>query len=163
KKVPITIDQQPRMEGRQLFALVRLARGAKLPEKAATPARPERGEAPDQVAAAPTTQVAPDRAAAPGAAGQALPARTAPAPARRAGWRGGAGRGVVAAPALPAPDPPAFPRFRRPDDCKPGRLPFRGAGRAARGDPIRPRLRAPRPAGPAGRATRTPPAWPRRR
>jgi translation initiation factor IF-3 len=74
KKVPITVDQQPRMEGRQLFALVRLARGAKLPEKATAPVRP------DQVAAAPTTQVAPAGAAASGAAGEALPAVAAPAP-----------------------------------------------------------------------------------
>lgn len=34
EKVPITVDQQPRMEGRQLFALVRLAKGAKPSEKA---------------------------------------------------------------------------------------------------------------------------------
>jgi translation initiation factor IF-3 len=33
--VPITVHQQPRMEGRQLFALVHLAKGAKLPEKGA--------------------------------------------------------------------------------------------------------------------------------
>ncbi len=33
--VPVTVDQQPRMEGRQLFALVRLAKGAKVPEKGA--------------------------------------------------------------------------------------------------------------------------------
>ena len=32
---PINVVQQPRMEGRQLFALVHLAKGAKLPEKGA--------------------------------------------------------------------------------------------------------------------------------
>ena len=34
QKVPITVDQQPRMEGRQLFALVRLAKGAKVGDRA---------------------------------------------------------------------------------------------------------------------------------
>jgi translation initiation factor IF-3 len=34
-RVPITVHQQPRMECRQLFALVHLAKGAKLPEKGA--------------------------------------------------------------------------------------------------------------------------------
>jgi translation initiation factor IF-3 len=44
QKVPITIDEQPRMEGRQLFARVRLAKGTKAkaerPEQAAPAAGP---------------------------------------------------------------------------------------------------------------------------
>jgi hypothetical protein len=34
-KLAVTVDQQPRMEGRQLFALVRVAKGAKAPDKKA--------------------------------------------------------------------------------------------------------------------------------
>ena len=42
-KIAVTVDQQPRLEGRQLFALVRLAKGAKVAKK---PAAEGTGEAP---------------------------------------------------------------------------------------------------------------------
>ena len=48
KMLPITVDQQPRMEGRQLFALVRLAKGAKLPSERANGAA--RADAPEDAA-----------------------------------------------------------------------------------------------------------------
>jgi translation initiation factor IF-3 len=59
ERVAITVDQQPRMEGRQLFALVRVAKGARAGEKKA-PREP--GAASTATAAADGT-VAPDTAA----------------------------------------------------------------------------------------------------
>jgi translation initiation factor IF-3 len=53
KLVPINVVQQPRMEGRQLFALVHLAKGAKLPEKGAPERANGKAEQPDQPQAAP--------------------------------------------------------------------------------------------------------------
>jgi len=73
KMVPITVDQQPRMEGRQLFALVRLAKGAKLPEKssaARTDEKPEKG-----------ADVDPDAVPVSAPAAAAVPAPAAPSAA----------------------------------------------------------------------------------
>jgi len=56
-RVPISIDQPPRMEGRQLFALVRLAKGAKAKVPAAQPVEP--AEAVPSVDGAGTTIAAP--------------------------------------------------------------------------------------------------------
>ena len=63
ERVSITVDQQPRMEGRQLFALVRLAKG-RAGEKRPRAAAPEGDEA---AVEAPATDgvVAPEGAAAP--------------------------------------------------------------------------------------------------
>jgi translation initiation factor IF-3 len=60
ERVAITVDQQPRMEGRQLFALIRLAKGARAGEKKA-PREP--GAAPAASADAESV-VTPDTAAA---------------------------------------------------------------------------------------------------
>lgn len=70
--VPITVDQQPRMEGRQLFALVRLAKGAKAGEKSRE--RPEEAV----VAAAGSAETAAVLAS--GAVTQGASAASVPAP-----------------------------------------------------------------------------------
>ncbi|MBI3972295.1 MAG: translation initiation factor IF-3 [Chloroflexi bacterium] len=81
QKVPITVDQQPRMEGRQLFALVRLAKGtgAKAGEKKLAAEKSPAVAAPTDTVVAPSEQpveVAP-------AAAEAEPARAEPVPAAR--------------------------------------------------------------------------------
>jgi translation initiation factor IF-3 len=82
KLVPITVDQQPRMEGRQLFALVRLVKGAKVAERvngAAGAARAERADAsPAPAASAPDG--APANGSPPGAEGSPLPSVPTPKP-----------------------------------------------------------------------------------
>jgi translation initiation factor IF-3 len=71
-KIPITVDQSPRMEGRQMVALVRVAKGAKLADKKADQPEPA-AAAPDgldaPVAAAASETVAPAAVATNGAAG----------------------------------------------------------------------------------------------
>ena len=81
KMLPITVDQQPRMEGRQLFALVRLAKGAKLPSERANGAA--RADATDATGAEapPAAPAAPAGLGAPAA--PAAPVARRPRPLRR--------------------------------------------------------------------------------
>jgi translation initiation factor IF-3 len=86
KMLPITVDQQPRMEGRQLFALVRLAKGAKLPsERANGAARAEAADSGDAAVAPPAEPAVPAAPAEPAVPAAAPagepPAETAPAAA----------------------------------------------------------------------------------
>jgi translation initiation factor IF-3 len=60
ERVAITVDQQPRMEGRQLFALVRLAKGAKAGERKATSREPVAGDTESDDLASPSSVATPD-------------------------------------------------------------------------------------------------------
>lgn len=105
--VPVTVDQQPRMEGRQLFALVRMAKGAKLPEKAAERPSGAVSPTPAAAAAAPDVEATADgTAAAPAAVAAATPASSATAPEPEAA----AAAPAVEASAAAASDAPAGDR-----------------------------------------------------
>ncbi|HEX2032683.1 MAG TPA: translation initiation factor IF-3 [Chloroflexota bacterium] len=98
ERVPITVVQQPRMEGRQLFTLVHLAKGAKVADKGGNGAKGQRTEgnnaqapAATEVSAPPAVEpVAPAASlgdqASPAASNGAPPAAetTAPEPVRAA-------------------------------------------------------------------------------
>ncbi len=77
-RVPISIDQPPRMEGRQLFALVRLAKGGKTKGPAAQPAGMAALSVDGATIAAPPAEPPGEPAAGPSAAAEREPVSTAP-------------------------------------------------------------------------------------
>ena len=112
KMLPITVDQQPRMEGRQLFALVRLAKGAKLPSERANGAARAEAAGPEDATApeAPAAAAAPVASAAPAApvappAEPAVPAPAGDTPATESETPAAAGTAEAAETPVPLAEP----------------------------------------------------------